>query len=125
MAVLLHLLALLKPSQSAKASSHVDGIAQLVLQLVDNQTVDKEATSVSEDVAKGNLSQDAAKIIDLTRALAGKLTPEAAAEAGVELTESDIVEIMHLTDKNGHLVNLEETKQGAFQGDMMPENQDQ
>ncbi|CAJ1416462.1 unnamed protein product [Effrenium voratum] len=105
-------------------TSHVEGLADLVLQLDHDPTADKEAAQVSKDAAKGRLTQDAAKIMDLTRDLAGTLTPEAAAEAGAELTATDIEEIMNLTDKNGHLVHLEETK-GAFQGDMVPEDQAQ
>ncbi|CAJ1365538.1 unnamed protein product [Effrenium voratum] len=105
-------------------TSHVEGLADLVLQLDHNATMDKEAAQVSKDAAQGRLTQDAAKIMDLTRDLAGTLTPEAAAEAGAELTASDIARIMNLTDEHGHLVHLEETK-GAFQGDMVPEDEEQ
>jgi len=105
-------------------TSHVEGLADLVLQLDHDPTADKEAAQVSKDAAKGRLTQDASKIMDLTRDLAGTLTPEAAAEAGAELTASDIARIMNLTDEHGHLVHLEETK-GAFQGDMVPEDEEQ
>ena len=63
--------------------------------------------------------------MDLLRAMEGQLSPEVAAKIGIEITSDDIARIMGVMGTHGHQFNLEDSKKGAFQGDMVPEDSDQ
>ncbi|CAJ1445542.1 unnamed protein product [Effrenium voratum] len=115
-----------KPKELGQTNAEVDELAQVVLQLVQDQKLKAEARQVEGDAEWGkDLQADAGKIMDLLRAMEGQLSPEVAARIGVEITSDDIARIMGVTGTHGHQFNLEDAKKGAFQGDMVPADSDQ
>ncbi|CAJ1362895.1 unnamed protein product [Effrenium voratum] len=124
---------LLKPKEIGSTHQEVDELSQVVLQLVHDRKLESEkrlkeedANQVEGDAEWGkDLKGDAEKIMDMLRAMETELSPDVAAKLGVEITSDDIARIMGVTGTHGHQFNLEDAKKGAFQGDMVPENNGQ
>lgn len=82
----------------------------------------EEAQSLESDIGSNNTEnaeKDGEELMDLLNDASKRLSPEDAAEDGMEFTSSDIAMI---NAAPGHAVNAEETKEGTYQGDMMPAN---
>jgi len=83
-----------------------------------------EADLVESDLSAGGataVENDAsamAAIVDLLNKESAEVSPQDAAEDGIEITSQDITEL-------NHGVNMEEKNNATFQGDMMPESSNQ
>eukprot|EP00913_Durusdinium_trenchii_P023281 g21859.t1 len=86
-------------------------LADVVLQLVH----DERLGAAKE--GRTDLHADGEKIMDLLRSMETKLSPEAAAKLGVEVTATDLARIFGVTSAHGHPMSLEDVKRGAFQGE--------
>lgn len=115
-----------KPKHIGKTNEEFDELAQVVLQLVQDHKLREEAKQVEGDAEWGkDLKADSEKIMDLLRAMEGQLSPQVAAKIGIEITSDDIARILGVSGTHGHQFNLEDSKKGAFQGDMVPEDENQ
>lgn len=115
-----------KPKHIGKTNEEFDELAQVVLQLVQDHKLREEAKQVEGDAEWGkDLKADSEKIMDLLRAMECQLSPQVAAKIGIEITSDDIARILGVSGTHGHQFNLEDSKKGAFQGDMVPEDENQ
>jgi hypothetical protein len=110
---------------SESPESKIEGLAEEVLaSSTDSHLLDEARKVIAGSSSLAALAQDQTEVADILDAAEDILTPEAAARAGVEMTSSDLSKLAQQESGKGHFVDLEEAA-GAFQGDMMPDNESQ
>jgi len=102
----------------------IKNLALFVEQTSGNADLAAEAYHVQDDLDKGGLAEvenkptDEAVVVKLIDQESAEVSPQEAAEDGIEFTNDDLTELHHG-------VNMEAVNKNTFQGDMMPDSTDQ
>jgi len=97
----------------------VHGLADAVRNYDADPTYAGEARHVRRYGSMDELIKHRDEVADVINAASSFFTPETAPAAGVELTVEDLSALANRTDAQGHVAQIEASKPGAFEGDMV------
>ena len=97
----------------------VHGLADAVRNYDADPAYAGEARHVRRYGSMDELIKHRDEVADVINAASSFFTPETAPAAGVELTVEDLSALANRTDAQGHVAQIEASKPGAFEGDMV------